>query len=295
MTYSPSLFKKITIQGALETLPQNLDPVFGDPVVDIELFLQHILKCDRTYLYTHLSQPLTYTQKTRLKKLYSQRTKNIPPQYSIGEVLFGTSSLKVTKHVLIPRPETLELIPHIREYLQTHPIRNIVEIGTGSGALIIELAQQLKKSKLAYNFIATDISKKAMYLARYNALKNKITSINFRARNLLYRPNTFIPLTSWILISNPPYVAKHDLNEPSIAHEPVTALDGGEDGLDIYDTLLQQVSLLQNKPKALFFEIGESQAESIELLTQKYFEEYTSYTVHKDLADKDRYVEIHVS
>lgn len=287
--------KKTTIQEVLEELPRNLDPIFGDPLVDIELLLQHILKCDRTYLYTHLTQPLTYSQRLRLKKMYAQRKKNIPPQYSIGTVIFGNSLIKVTRHVLIPRPETLDLIPHVLHYLETHAIRNIVEIGTGSGALIIELAQQLKKSKLAYNFIATDISKKAIYLARFNALKNKITSINFRVRNLLYRPNTFIPLTSWILISNPPYVAQKDLDEPSIAHEPQTALDGGEDGLNIYDTLLQQVSLLQNKPKAIFFEIGESQGDAIHLLTQKYLEEYTHYAVHKDFAGKDRYVEIHLS
>ncbi len=284
-------FSTTTIHDILTTAPSRLEGIFGDPLVDVELLLEHILKCSRTHLYAHRDQRLTLNQYRRWKRCFERRQAGMPVQYIIGTVLFADHTFKVSPAVLIPRPETEQLVTMVATYALRHNIRNIIEIGAGSGALIISIALTLKPSKKDFHYIGTDVSKKALMIARLNAVRHKL-DINFRKRNLLLRPNTFIPLTSWIMVSNPPYVKTADLAEPSIAHEPRLALDGGEDGLDYYDTLLRQISLLQNKPKAIFFEIGNDQAEAVTLLAQKYLEDYEPALTHRDEFGQDRFIEI---
>ncbi len=279
------------IRDILASAPALLEPVFGDPLIDVEQLLEYVLGCTRTELYTRLDETLSFHQYRRWKRAFAKRQRALPVQYIIGSVPFAGHHFKVTPAVLIPRPETEQLVDVVADFTLKHAIRNVIEIGSGSGALIISIALKLKPTKKYFHYIATDISKKALILGRYNALRHKL-DINFRRRNLLLRPNTFIPLTSWVLVSNPPYVRSADLDEPSIAHEPRLALDGGPDGLDYYDTILRQVSLLQNQPKAIFFETGHDQAEAVSLLAQKYLDDYEPALIHRDLMGRDRFIEI---
>jgi release factor glutamine methyltransferase len=282
---------KHTLRSILSTYPQRLEAIFGPTHRDIEDLLLYILDTPRTFLITHPDYTLSLLEWNRFKRAFKKRQQGLPLAYITKKAAFYGETFFVNQNVLIPRPETEHLVDLVSDFVKNNTIRNIIEVGTGSGALIISIAKKLKPTKIDYHYIATDISQKAIALARLNAIRHRL-DINFRVRDLIKRPNTFIPLTSWVLVSNPPYVPHHNLSEPSIAHEPNLALDGGTDGLDYYNTLLQQASLLQNKPKAIFFEIGYDQAEGVHLLAQKYLGNYTSLTIHKDFAGKDRCIQI---
>ena len=283
-------FKNPTIQEVLEKYPPMLRDIFGPPRNDVELMLMHMFKKDRSFLIAHPDKRLRSDQYARFKVVFALRKKEWPLQYIFGKVDFMGCELRVNNFTLIPRPETEQLVELAAEYIKNNSIRNIVDLGTGSGAIIISLYKILSPTKINYNYIATDKSAKTLQVARFNELKNK-TNINFRVRDYLHRPNTFIPLTSWVLISNPPYVSVKALNEPSIKHEPKMALSGGVDGLDAYRKILSQVGTIQHKPKAIFFEIGFDQAQAIKEIAKNNFS-VKDFKVYKDFNNHDRVVRI---
>jgi len=277
-----------TIQEILADYPSKLDNRFGSAKRDVEDLLMHTLNCTEAHLLAYPELELNPIQFTKFKMDFQKRKRGLPLQYIFKEASFCGLPFKVTRFTLIPRPETEQLVETVVEYVKNNPIRNVVDIGTGTGAIIVSIAKKLDHD-MDFFFIGTDKSISALQVARYNALKNK-TNVHFYTRDFIKKPFTFLPGTSWILVSNPPYLTEAELSEPSIQFEPRLALYGGADGLDAYRTLISQVSKLENKPKAIFFEIGFKQAAAVKELAKQLNPK--GVEVIKDFCDKDRIVKI---
>ena len=202
----------------------------------------------------------------------------LPVQYIVGNVDFYGIILKVNEDVLIPRFETEELVSKVIQYSSHFKNPSIVDIGTGSGAIAITL-----KKKLTSSVTATDISKKALNVAKENALENNV-SINFKEGNLLE------PLTEKydIVVSNPPYIAyDEEIMDIVKNNEPHLALYAPNNGIYYYEEILKNIKKYLNDKYLIAFEIGESQGKKIQELSKKYLD--NEAIIEKDLSGRDRF------
>lgn len=203
-----------------------------------------------------------------------------PKPYLQGWVEFYKLKFKVTPDVLIPRPET-ELL--VDEVLKNSP-SIVLDIGTGSGNIAISIAKN-SKAKV----FATDISSKALEIAKENAKKNKVEKkIFFIESDLL--SNVHPGGVNVIIVANLPYIptSRIPILDPSVADfEPELALDGGKDGFDLYRKLFAQIRLHLRGVKLIICEIDETQGELALKETRKYFPK-AKIEVKKDLAKKPR-------
>ena len=201
----------------------------------------------------------------------------LPVQYIVGNVDFYGITLKVNEDVLIPRFETEELVSKVIQYAANFKNPSIVDIGTGSGAIAITL-----KKKLTSSVTATDISKKALNVAKENALENN-ASINFKEGNLLE------PLTEKydIVVSNPPYIAyDEEIMDVVKNNEPHLALYAPNNGIYYYEEILKNIKKYLNDKYLIAFEIGKSQGKKIQELSKKYLD--NEAIIEKDLSGRDR-------
>lgn len=202
-----------------------------------------------------------------------------PVQYLIGAVPFLNTEIKVDKRALIPRFETEYLVSKIIDKFKTVQNLKIIELGTGSGCISIAL-----KKNLACEVKAIDISSKALSLAQENALQNKV-NIQFEEISMFD-----VSYENYdIIISNPPYVKKGEYVTPNTRYEPSLALYAEEEGMEFYHKILQKISLTENKPHWIIFEMGAYQKEAMKNLQVKYLPDY-HIQVQKDLAGHDRFV-----
>jgi len=177
----------------------------------------------------------------------------VPIEYVINHSPFYFLDLYITKDVLIPRPETEHLVDIILKS-GIKPI-NILEIGTGSGAISIALSKNLPK-KITSKFLSIDISSKALKIAKQNAKRNNVENISFKEcdiKNL--KSNELFDL----IVSNPPYIntkAIRYLQSSVKQYEPVLALDGGNDGLDIVRDILNFSKTHLSKDGVIYLEIN---------------------------------------
>ena len=202
----------------------------------------------------------------------------LPVQYIVGNVDFYGITLRVNEDVLIPRFETEELVSKVIQYAANFRNPSIVDIGTGSGAIAITL-----KKKLTSSVTATDISKKALNVAKENALENNV-SINFKEGNLLE------PLTEKydIVVSNPPYIAyDEEIMDVVKNNEPHLALYAPNNGIYYYEEILKNIKKYLNDKYLIAFEIGESQGKKIQELSKKYLD--NEAIIEKDLSGRDRF------
>ncbi len=230
-----------------------------DAKYKVELLLAQVLELDRFQIYLNFDRPMSKLERENFKTLLNRLANNEPIQYILGKWDFYGYSFCVDKNVLIPRPETEELVEKIIKYVKKMNILdkiNIIDIGTGSGAIIISLYNELKKELNEkdfnnINFIASDISQKALEIAKINAnLYN--ANINFITSNLF---ESIEEENIDILISNPPYVSLSDYNElkKEIFFEPKIAITDNKDGLYFYNELLKEVK--DRDISKAFFEI----------------------------------------
>ena len=209
--------------------------------LDAELMLAYLLKTDRTRLYMNFDQTLNKDELTNFKKLLERRARHEPLQYITGCQEFWSLPFKVSPSVLIPRPETELLVEEsIRELVKSFPENESIEIldvGTGSGALAAALASEIKGSKVT----GVDISPEAIKIARENIEANNLSSSVGLLEGDLFEPvNGKI---FHLIVSNPPYIPRGDLDslQPEVAgFEPLSALDGGDDGLDYYRRIIPE-------------------------------------------------------
>ena len=237
------------LNSAIQKLQKNKIPT---PHLDAEILLSHILKKPREYILAHPEKKLTKSHVTRYALCVTRKIKGKPVAYITGHKQFYGLNFYIDKNVLIPRPET-ELM--IEEALRiTHNMKRvtIIDVGAGSGCIIITLAKNLKSKFqiLNFKFLATDISKSALTIARKNAKLHHVDKkIKFLHGNLLepiIKSKNFSLLTShFLLLANLPYLTPIQIkNSPSIKHEPKLALSAGKDGLKYYRQLFKQIKKL---------------------------------------------------
>lgn len=213
-----------------------------------------------------------------------ERLKNGEPvQYIIGNVDFFDLNLNVNKNVLIPRFETEELVEKTLEYINKYFSSSIkiLDMGTGSGCIALTLKKKLKNCIVD----ASDISIKALEVAKENAQKNNL-EVNFIQSDIFDNINDKYDC----LISNPPYIAyDEEIMDIVKNNEPNNALYAKKNGLYFYEEILKKAINYLNEKNLIAFEIGESQGEQIKNIALKYFPN-GKVTIEKDLQLRDRFV-----
>lgn len=210
-----------------------------------------------------------------------------PSQYIKGWVEFYKLNFIVTPDVLIPRPETELLVDEVLKFIKLPT--TILDLGTGSGNIAISIAKNIKDIKI----IATDISEKALKVARQNAKLHGVESkIKFVKSNLI--SNIPRPEGICIIVTNLPYIPTERIPylDPSVKDfEPKVALDGGEDGFELYRKFFAQINERKWKPKLIVAEIDYTHGELAALEAQKYFPD-ARVEVKLDLHHKQRILKI---
>jgi len=260
---------------------------------EILLLFSWILNKNRIYLLAHPETKITPRLYRKFKRLENKRLNHWPLAYLTGQKEFYGLKFLVNKNVLTPRPETELMIDQVLNITKTAGPDIIIDVGTGSGAIIITLAKKIRGS---LEFLATDISPATLKMAKKNALFHRVNNkIKFFQGNLL-EPIKNRPFNKKIIITaNLPYLTPTQIkNSPSIKWEPKIALNGGLDGLKYYRQLLQQLQKLDYQIVSLLLEIDPGQKNSIKQLVKKYFPE-SHLEFQKDLARKNRLVLIRVN
>ena len=229
-----------------------------------------------------LQQEITEEERQFVEDIYRKLANHIPAQYIIGHAEFFGMQLKVDKRVLIPRPETEELVELI---LAENPEENlkVLDIGTGSGAIALALA----KNRPDWTITASDISQAALDLARKNA---EIQNLNI----FLKKSDCFSEISSKydIIVSNPPYISRRDESEVglNVLHsEPHLALFADEDGLAIYRRIAEESKGYLHDGGKIYLEIGYKQGQSVPTLFKENLPEKRVRTL-KDQFGQDRMV-----
>lgn len=224
-----------------------------EPKRSAELLLTHVLNYDSVLkLYLDFDRVLNKTELDRFKALLLRRLKREPVQYICGETSFYGYRLFLTSDVLIPRYETEFVVEKALPFINGEG-KVIVDVGTGSGAIIIALAKQLGDK---HRYIATDISCAALDVARKNIEYHQL-NINLINSDLL---TAFKKESVDIVISNPPYIKSSEISKlaPEVReYEPLKALDGGTDGLMFYKKIMAQAKIVLKTGGLLIFEIDD--------------------------------------
>ena len=223
-----------------------------------------------------------YLPKDKYEEGIRQYKEGKPLQYIVGTAPFYDLTLKVNKDVLIPRFETEYLIEKTINYAKKYFSNkiNILDIGTGSGAIAISL-----KKHLDSNVTASDISAKALEIAKENAINNN-AKITFIKSDIFEN----IKGKFDIIISNPPYIAYDEEIEDIVKNnEPHIALYAKDNGLYFYKKIINQAKKYLNKKSILAFEIGMTQGHSLKEYASIYFKDSKIF-VEKDLTGRDRYL-----
>jgi len=250
--------------------------------LDSEILLSSTLKLNRSQLLLNLNKRIENQEKKIFFNFIERRRKNEPIAYITGYKEFWKSKFKVNKNVLIPRPDTETIIEQVLNELDINSSKKILDIGTGSGCIIISI---LNERKECFG-VGIDISKNAVKLAKYNA---KIQHIDNRIKFLNSDIDNFCGDKYDLIISNPPYIKRHEINglEKDVKnHEPKAALDGGVDGYNKIRLIIEKSSTLIKKTGKLFLELGINQTrETLKILNLNGF--YKTKVI-KDLAGKNR-------
>lgn len=247
--------------------------------LEAKLLLRHLLCVDSVQLLLEHGEYLTSAQSKLLNDLVERRLSGEPLAYITGRREFYGREFEVNPFVLIPRPETEHLVEKALEIAQSIDSPVIADIGTGSGAIAVSLAAELKQARI----YATDISYDALDTARLNARRHGVEPrITFLQGELVEPLSEPVD----ILIANLPYVKSSDCkNSP----EPHLALDGGAEGLDVIERLLKG---LQSKIKPggyVLLEIGQGQTEAVKTKLKEALPTARVETI-KDLAGIERVV-----
>lgn len=237
----------MTINQWLASAANELaDAMIPSARLDAEIILAHTLNHPRTWLHAHGDEPLDPRRRDIADARIALRLERVPVAYIIGHKEFFGRRFMVNPNVLIPRPESEEMIVQLANWLTDHPkAKHLVDVGTGSGALGITAALEHPKLQVTL----TDISAKALAVAAKNA-KALGANPKLIESNLLDQ----YPLKPNIIIANLPYVDRQWENSPELEHEPSLALYADSDGLELIYELIDQASLQLAKDGVLLLE-----------------------------------------
>lgn len=248
--------------------------------LDAELIFMFITQKSREELYLNPNEKIELSLEKKFFDLVKKRINGLPIAYLIRKKEFFGINFYIDKNVLIPRPDTELLVEETIKIIKKENYKNILEIGTGSGAISISLAKIFPNIKI----IATDISKKALKIAEKNAKINKTKNIKFIKADLL----NFDFINPKIIIANLPYLNLNQKND-SIKFEPRIALYAKKNGLEIIQKLIKQLSKIKNKPKYVLLEFESNQKKELISLAKKYLSKY-KIKILKNLTGENRII-----
>ena len=241
-----------------------------DPRASAEILLAHALHLERIDLYIRYDQPLSRDELARFKTFVKRRLNREPVAYITGGKEFWSMMLDVTPAVLIPRPETECLVETALSLLPEQPFAGecpspprVLELGTGSGAVVLAVASR----RPLFCYFATDLSESAVRTAKRNAVHHRLDrKVRF------ITGDWFAPISRTrgcfdMILSNPPYVPTPDIPglQPEIArHEPIQALDGGQDGLRCLNRIIETAHRHLKPGGRLILEIGDQQRDDVD-------------------------------
>ncbi|WP_416198747.1 MAG: Release factor glutamine methyltransferase [Sporanaerobacter sp.] len=259
--------------------------------LDVILILSYLLDVDKSYIYTHGDRQVSEKIVDKFLELTQKRKAGWPMAYLINEKEFYGLNFYIEEGVLIPRPDTEILV----DYILNEAIKNyqgsisILDLGSGSGCIGIALAYYIKNAKV----YSIDIDDKALEVTRKN-----VERFHLQDRVIVMRGNILEEINSLqidekvdIIVSNPPYIPKKDIEQLQIevkCFEPRRALDGGIDGLDFYKKIIPASKKYLKSGGMLIFEIGYDQGDSLVELFES--ENYENINVIKDLQGLDRVI-----
>lgn len=248
---------------------------------EAEMLLEHILRRDRAWLFSHADDVPEADAVARFSELLARRVRGEPLAYLIGHAGFWTLDLLVSPATLIPRPETELLVEAALERLPPNDALCIADLGTGSGAIALALASERPRAQV----IATDASTAALDVARENARRHALANVDFREGDWLtpLRAERF-----HLIASNPPYIAENDphLSRGDLRFEPPTALSSGSDGLDAIRHLATHTPQHLLPGGWLLLEHGYDQGDAVRMLL--HAAGFTDVETRQDLEQRDR-------
>lgn len=280
---------------------QLMDSDIADATRDCKILYCYMMDIPFSKIILEYQEVLQDRLCDKYFELIDRRSKGEPVQYIMGSQEFMGLEIIVNENVLIPRQDTETLVEDALEIINTGTLRgedmdvkrkewDILDLCTGSGAIGVSLARIANK----VNVTCSDISEGAIKVAKENAQKHGVAkSVKFEQGDL-FKPFSkhFRKQKFDMIISNPPYIKSSvipTLQKEVCEHEPLSALDGGESGLDFYERIVSGVGSHLRKSGVLLLEIGHDQGEAVSGLLSRNGE-FTSIRVLKDLANRDRIV-----
>jgi len=264
-------------------MQSNLAQIFR-----IRKFLDDLKYPDSQRIAGEISMYINRNKRAKEEKIFKKLHKNEPWEYIQGYCEFCTSDFKVTKDTLIPRIETEQLVYDCIKIIKKNKIKNIIDVGTGSGCIAISIAKLLSSKPSIY---ATDISKRALKIAienEQNILKKK--SITWIHTDLI--KDVVLTNKPTLAIANLPYIPTsmyEKLDKSVLEHEPKIALDGGKSGLESYERLFKQIKAKRLKVDYLYLETEETIFNQHKQLAKKYFPD-KKITGRKDIFNRNRFI-----
>jgi release factor glutamine methyltransferase len=254
-----------TVRQALDAATLKLEASSRTPRRDAELLLMIVLGWDRAALLTRPERYLFTAETVEYRALLARRHAAEPMQYITGVQEFFGLGFKVTRDVLIPRPETELVVEALLDRVNRDQPLRIVDVGTGSGAIAVALAHVLPNSQIT----AVDLSEPALAVARENAARHGVSKrVRFSQADLLAGST---PRSFEAVVSNPPYVAESEVLEAQVRdYEPRSALYAGPDGLEIYERLIPQAREMLTPGGWLILEIGYGQRDALRGLLREW-------------------------
>jgi release factor glutamine methyltransferase len=290
-----SLDRSSDVGRALLAAARRLKETGSDsPQLDSAILMAHVLGVSKGWLYAHPNRQLTADEIGRFEDLVRRRMRCEPVAYLVGFKPFYGLDITVDRRVLIPRPETEILVDRVLEYIQRRSkegvAMKVADVGAGSGAIAVALAVNVP-GLVVY---ATDISEDALSVAAQNVWRYGVgDQVQMIPGNLL----DAVPELVDVIVANLPYVASRDLARlsPQVRdYEPLLALDGGPDGLEVYRSFFAALrapgarQILQQRAR-VYLEIGWNQGEEVRCMAQEAFPA-AEVSVQVDYAGLDRIV-----
>lgn len=282
----------MNIEQALNFGKQELNKnEVEDSILKVRILLTDILKQSKEYLVINNKKELSSQEEKEFKEKIEKLKLGYPIQYITNKQFFRNCEFYVDENVLIPQPDTEILVEEAIKILKEKIFQknkiNILDLCTGSGAIIVSLGKELEKISEKYNFYGTDISEKAIEIAQKNANSNNV-NVKFYLGDLFESINVNEKFD--LIVSNPPYIETDVIKTLSleVQKEPIIALDGGITGLDFYKRIAKESKKFLNSNGYLILEIGYNQMETVcSILKNENFEIVSRV---KDYANNDRVI-----
>ncbi len=233
--------------------------------LDAQIILSNILGVSKEFLLLNNDIKINERIKSQYNNAIKRRLKHEPVAYIIGKKEFWSKNFLVNKSTLVPRPETELLICKIVKYYRNKKI-NVLDIGTGSGCILLSILKELRNSR----GIGLDISKNAIRTAIINSKNLKLSN---RSKFIIFDIKNFYLGKYDLIVSNPPYIPSRDIRKLSLDirnFEPLIALNGGHDGLDLIKKVIYKSSSLLKKNGLLAIEIGNKQYLKVSTILTRY-------------------------